>query len=161
MRTVWGSWRHRPALQKSNEVCRLIQKQVNRHRKAHSDRYVRKIDDINCEAVVKAPPGTARWSQRLEILDQRESVTICPNDGPKVVPAVSAARPLDVEPKGIPLPDVNKFEDALRGQGTPVEIFTYEAGHGFFAYNRDEAYQPEAAKLAWGRDLAFFKHRLE
>ena len=63
--------------------------------------------------------------------------------------------------KGIPLPDVRRFEDALRGQGTPVHIFTYEAGHGFFAYNRDEAYQPEAAKLAWGRALAFFKEHLE
>jgi carboxymethylenebutenolidase len=63
--------------------------------------------------------------------------------------------------KGIPLADVKKFEEALRGQGTPVEIFTYEAGHGFFAYNRDEAYQPEAAKLAWNRTLKFLKEHLK
>ena len=63
--------------------------------------------------------------------------------------------------KGIPLADVKKFEDALRAQGTPVEIFTYEAGHGFFAYNRNEAYQPEAAKLAWSRAMRFFKECLK
>jgi carboxymethylenebutenolidase len=63
--------------------------------------------------------------------------------------------------KGIPSPDVKTFEEALRAQGTPVEIFTYEAGHGFFACNRDEAYQPEAAKLAWSRVVKFFKDRLK
>jgi carboxymethylenebutenolidase len=63
--------------------------------------------------------------------------------------------------KGIPLADVKKFEEALRGWGTPVEIFTYEAGHGFFAYNRRDAYQPEAAKLAWNRTLKFFKEHLK
>lgn len=63
--------------------------------------------------------------------------------------------------RGIPLEDVRKFEAALRAQKTPVEIFTYEAGHGFFAYNRDEAYQPEAARLAWERALAFFKRHVK
>jgi dienelactone hydrolase len=42
-----------------------------------------------------------------------------------------------------------------------VEIFTYEAGHGFFACNRDDSYQPEAAKLAWNRTLKFFKEHLK
>jgi carboxymethylenebutenolidase len=62
---------------------------------------------------------------------------------------------------GIPLADVKKFEDALRAQETRVEIFTYEAEHGFFAYNRNEAYQPEAAKLAWSRAMRFFKECLK
>jgi carboxymethylenebutenolidase len=54
-----------------------------------------------------------------------------------------------------------RFEDALRAQGTPVQIFTYEAEHGFFAYNRDEAYQPEAAELAWSRVKEFCDERLK
>ena len=60
-----------------------------------------------------------------------------------------------------PLADARRFEEALRAQKTPVEIFTYETGHGFFAYNREEAYQPEAAKLAWSRTLAFFNQYLK
>jgi len=56
-----------------------------------------------------------------------------------------------------PVADAKRFEEALRAQKTPAEIFTYETGHGFFAYNRDEAYQPEAAKLAKERMLTFFQ----
>jgi carboxymethylenebutenolidase len=63
--------------------------------------------------------------------------------------------------KGIDLADVKKFEQALRDQRTPVEIFTYQAGHGFFAYNRDEAYNAEAAKLAWSRAVAFLKEQVK
>lgn len=59
-----------------------------------------------------------------------------------------------------PLADAKRFEKELRAQNTPVEIFTYETGHGFFAYNRDEAYQPEAARLAKERTLAFFRRHL-
>jgi carboxymethylenebutenolidase len=62
--------------------------------------------------------------------------------------------------KGIPLAEVRKFEHALRDQGTPVEIFTYDAGHGFFAYNRDEDYHPQAAELAWTRAVKFLKGQL-
>jgi len=60
-----------------------------------------------------------------------------------------------------PLADARRFEKELRAQKTPVEIFTYEAGHGFFAYNREEAYQPEAASLAKERTLAFFRRYLQ
>lgn len=63
--------------------------------------------------------------------------------------------------RGVPLADVEKFAAALRAQGTPVEIFTYEAGHGFFAYNREGAFQPEAAQLAWSRTLEFFQRHLK
>jgi carboxymethylenebutenolidase len=59
-----------------------------------------------------------------------------------------------------PLADAKRFEAALRAQKTPAQIFTYETGHGFFAYNRDEVYQPDAAKLAKERTLAFFKRHL-
>ena len=59
-----------------------------------------------------------------------------------------------------PVADAKRFEEALRAQNTPAEIFTYETGHGFFAYNRDEAYKPEAAKLAQNRMLQFFQRHL-
>jgi carboxymethylenebutenolidase len=62
--------------------------------------------------------------------------------------------------KGIDLADVKKFEEALQAQHTPVEIFTYEAGHGFFAYNREGIYDPEAAKLAWSRAVGFLRERV-
>jgi carboxymethylenebutenolidase len=56
--------------------------------------------------------------------------------------------------------DARRFEKELRAQNTLAEIFTYETGHGFFAYNRDEAYQPEAARLAKERTLTFFRRYL-
>jgi carboxymethylenebutenolidase len=59
-----------------------------------------------------------------------------------------------------PLADAKRFEEALRAQGTPAEIFAYEAAHGFFAYNREEAYHPQAAKLARERMLNFFNRHL-
>ena len=44
------------------------------------------------------------------------------------------------------LADARRFEEALQAQNTPAEIFSYEAGHGFFAFNREETYRPEAAR---------------
>ncbi|HVE56110.1 MAG TPA: dienelactone hydrolase family protein [Pyrinomonadaceae bacterium] len=63
--------------------------------------------------------------------------------------------------QGIPIEDVKKFEETLKAQKTKIEIFTYDAGHGFFAYNRDESYNAEAAKLAWSRSIEFFKQNLK
>lgn len=62
----------------------------------------------------------------------------------------------------IPLEDVRRFEQALRSQHTPVEIFTYEgAGHAFCDYTRPNLYRPEAAALAKSRMLAFLKKTLK
>jgi carboxymethylenebutenolidase len=62
----------------------------------------------------------------------------------------------------IPLEDVRKFEQALRAQRTPVEIFTYEgAGHAFCDYTRPNLYRPEAAVLSKSRMLEFFKKNLK
>src|SRR5262249_31415442 len=62
----------------------------------------------------------------------------------------------------IPLADVNKFEQALRLQQTPVEIFTYEgAGHAFCDYTRPNLYRPEAAALAKSRMLEFLEKTLK
>jgi carboxymethylenebutenolidase len=62
--------------------------------------------------------------------------------------------------KNVGLAEVKQFEQALRAQGTPVEIHTYEAEHGFFAYNRP-TYRADDARLARGRMLAFFKKHLK
>jgi carboxymethylenebutenolidase len=62
--------------------------------------------------------------------------------------------------RNIALPEVKQFEQALRAQGTPVELYTYEAEHGFFAYNRP-AYRRDDAHLAGERMLAFFKKHLK
>jgi carboxymethylenebutenolidase len=62
--------------------------------------------------------------------------------------------------RAVELQSVKQFEQALRAQGTPVEIYTYEAEHGFFAYNRP-TYRPEDARLARTRMLAFFKKHLK
>jgi carboxymethylenebutenolidase len=62
--------------------------------------------------------------------------------------------------KNVGLNEVRQFERALRAQGTPVEIHTYEAEHGFFAYNRP-TYRANDARLARERMLAFFKQHLK
>ncbi|MBA2733497.1 MAG: dienelactone hydrolase family protein [Acidobacteria bacterium] len=62
--------------------------------------------------------------------------------------------------RAVSLEPVKQFEQALRAQGTSVEIHTYEAEHGFFAYNRP-TYRPDDARLARTRMLAFFKKHLK
>ena len=62
--------------------------------------------------------------------------------------------------RAVPLEPIREFEQALRAQGTPVEIYNYEAEHGFFAYNRP-TYRPDDARLARERMLAFFKKHLK
>ncbi|HEX6126541.1 MAG TPA: dienelactone hydrolase family protein [Pyrinomonadaceae bacterium] len=61
----------------------------------------------------------------------------------------------------IPVEDVRRFEQALKKQKTPSEIFYYEgAGHGFCDYTRRN-YNPEAAALAKERMLQFLKRQLK
>jgi carboxymethylenebutenolidase len=61
-----------------------------------------------------------------------------------------------------PLPDVAKFEQALRGQGTKVETFVYEeADHAFGDFTRPRLYKPEAARLAWARSVKFLQAHLK
>jgi carboxymethylenebutenolidase len=62
--------------------------------------------------------------------------------------------------RNVGLAEVRQFEQALRAQGTPVELYTYEAEHGFFAYNRP-TYRADDARLARERMLAFFKKHLK
>jgi carboxymethylenebutenolidase len=59
----------------------------------------------------------------------------------------------------IPTEQLNRFQESLKVAGTKVEIFTYEAPHGFFSYNRP-TYNAVAAKLAWSRTVEFLRRQL-
>lgn len=55
-----------------------------------------------------------------------------------------------------PLPNVEELEESLKQAGRPVTFFRYkDTGHWFFEPDRLQAYNPEAARLAWDRTLAF------
>ncbi len=55
-----------------------------------------------------------------------------------------------------PAASVDAFEAALKAAGRPASIHRYlGAGHWFFEPDRTEAYNPEAASLAWERTVAF------
>ena len=61
----------------------------------------------------------------------------------------------------IPVEDVRRFEEALRKQKTPAEIYYYEgAGHAFCDYTRRN-YNAQAAALAKTRMLQFLKRQLK
>ena len=59
----------------------------------------------------------------------------------------------------IPAEQLKTFEQALKQRHTPVEIFTYKAPHGFFAYTR-KTYDRDAAEASWQRTAEFFKREL-
>lgn len=55
-----------------------------------------------------------------------------------------------------PPENVNFLEDAIRRAGRSVTIYRYlGTGHWFFESDRTQAFDPEAASLAWDRTLAF------
>jgi carboxymethylenebutenolidase len=57
-----------------------------------------------------------------------------------------------------PESEVAGLEESLRAAGRPVVFFKYKGtGHWFFEPDRVDAYNPEAATLAWERTLAFLK----
>ena len=51
--------------------------------------------------------------------------------------------------------DVAQFATALRSPGTPIELFEYQAAHGFVASNRTGIFDRDDAELAWSRALPF------
>lgn len=55
------------------------------------------------------------------------------------------------------------LEQRLRGAGRDVEFYYYSggAGHWFFENNRPDAYNPDAARLAWERTAAFLHAHLD
>jgi carboxymethylenebutenolidase len=54
------------------------------------------------------------------------------------------------------------FEEELKKQNKEYQIFMYEgAGHAFNNDSNPQRYNEEAAKLAWGRTVGFFKEKLK
>lgn len=62
--------------------------------------------------------------------------------------------------KSTPRDVAKAFVDQLRSAGKEIEVHSYDADHAFFNDERPAVYNPEAAKLAWDRTLAFFKRVL-
>lgn len=57
---------------------------------------------------------------------------------------------------------IEAFEEELKKQGKEYQIYIYEGtGHGFNNDTNPERYNAEAAKLAWGRTVSFFKDKLK
>ncbi len=60
-----------------------------------------------------------------------------------------------------PAEGVRDLEERLRAAGREVAFHTYEGtGHWFFENNRKDAYNAEAAKLAWERTVQFLHKTL-
>lgn len=55
---------------------------------------------------------------------------------------------------------VDGFEKGAKAAGKSVEFFRYEADHAFVNEQRAAVHDREAAELAWGRAVAFFKKHL-
>lgn len=54
------------------------------------------------------------------------------------------------------------FEEALKSAGVEYTTYIYEgAGHAFNNDTNEGRYNKEAAELAWGRTIAFFKEKLK
>lgn len=57
---------------------------------------------------------------------------------------------------------IPEFEEELKKQNKEYQIFMYEgASHAFNNDSNPERYNAEAAKLAWGRTVGFFKDKLK
>lgn len=62
----------------------------------------------------------------------------------------------DLVKKGTVSSLIKQVEDA----GKFIDVYYYEAGHAFFNDTRPEAYDADAAALAWDRTLAFLRDSL-
>lgn len=57
-----------------------------------------------------------------------------------------------------PVSEVNRLEESLHSANRPVTFYTYPGtGHWFFEADRADAYNAEAASLAWGRTVEFLR----
>jgi carboxymethylenebutenolidase len=57
----------------------------------------------------------------------------------------------------VTLSEVERFESALKAQGTAIERVDYDATHGFFAWNRETVFSPTEAARAWQRTVEFLR----
>ena len=61
-----------------------------------------------------------------------------------------------------PISNVEKTQKSLAAAGKPVEFYTYTGTtHWFFESDRPDAYDAEAAQLAWDRTVAFLKAHIK
>lgn len=60
-----------------------------------------------------------------------------------------------------PQPNIDELEESLKTANRPFTIHRYPGtGHWFFESDRKDAYNQEAATLAWERTLTFLKEGL-
>ncbi len=60
-----------------------------------------------------------------------------------------------------PLDGIQKLETSIRSAGRNVTFHYYDnVGHWFFENNRPDAYNEQAAQLAWDRTLSFLNEKL-
>lgn len=61
-----------------------------------------------------------------------------------------------------PVEQAREMEAAMRVAGREVAFYVYpDVGHWFLESDRPDAYNPEAAQLAWERSTAFLKQHLQ
>lgn len=66
------------------------------------------------------------------------------------------------EDRSIAVDDVRQFEAKLQTQGGDHSVFIYpNAGHAFANEDNEEAYNEEAAQLAWSRTMEFLARELK
>lgn len=57
---------------------------------------------------------------------------------------------------------IRALEENLKGANRPTRFYTYPGtGHWFIEEDRLDAYNPQAAKMAWDRTIAFLREQLE
>jgi carboxymethylenebutenolidase len=57
---------------------------------------------------------------------------------------------------------IRELEKNLESAGLQTNFFTYpETGHWFFERDRSDAFNPQAAQLAWDRTVAFLQDQIE